>query len=95
MRLRPKVLMFDIPIETQHLAKNKNQDHAYENPGLFHVGADASVANDSDTVASSETSHTDSNTASKMQESPETNQYHIPINRFNILSLREQAIVLA
>ncbi len=47
----------DIPVETEDLTKDQDQDHADEDPRLLHVGAYALVADDADAVARREARH--------------------------------------
>jgi hypothetical protein len=59
-----------LPVETEDFAKNQNEDHANEDPGLLHVGPDTAVTDNADAVASGETSQTNGKTASKVQKAP-------------------------
>lgn len=59
------------PVKTQNFAEDQNQDHAHEDPALIHVGSNALVTDDTNAVASRETSHADGHAARKMHEAAE------------------------
>ena len=59
-----------LPVKTKDFAENKDQDHANEDPGLFHISTNTAVANNSNAVASGKTSHADCNTTSEMHKAP-------------------------
>ena len=57
-----------IPVESQDFSENENEDHADKDAGLLHVGADTSVADNTDTVAGRKTCQANCQAARKVHE---------------------------
>lgn len=60
----------DIPVKTENLAENQNQNHADKDAALGHEGAHSLLADDADGVAGSQTREADRKTGSEVQEAP-------------------------
>lgn len=60
-----------LPIETQYLAKDQNQNHANKDAALVHVCPHTFVAYDADAVSGGETRHANRDTAGEVHEAAE------------------------
>lgn len=58
----------NIPVETQDLAENQDQDHSDEDSRLLHESPDAHVADNTDAVACCKTCHSHRKAATEMHE---------------------------
>lgn len=80
----------NIPVETQDLAENQDQDHSDEDSRLLHESPDAHVADNTDAVACCKTCHSHRKTATEMHETTMVGVSNVYVLRFILRSILRQ-----